>query len=73
MFANPKLVLDTTNPIEPTEVIWRSPSNIALVKYWGKYGEQLPKNPSISLTLSAAFTEMQMVATTKEVQHAGIL
>ena len=21
---------------------WESPSNIALVKYWGKYGEQLP-------------------------------
>jgi len=36
---------------------WRSPSNIALVKYWGKYGNQLPKNPSISFTLSQAFTE----------------
>ncbi len=39
------------------QVSWRSPSNIALVKYWGKYGTQLPKNPSISFTLSAAFTE----------------
>lgn len=28
-----------------------APSNIALVKYWGKYGEQLPKNPSVSFTL----------------------
>lgn len=36
---------------------WRSPSNIALVKYWGKYGSQLPRNPSISFTLSQAFTE----------------
>lgn len=36
---------------------WRSPSNIALVKYWGKYGLQLPRNPSISLTLSKAFTD----------------
>lgn len=36
---------------------WRSPSNIALVKYWGKYGHQLPRNPSISFTLSQAFTE----------------
>lgn len=36
---------------------WRSPSNIALVKYWGKHGNQLPKNPSISFTLSQAFTE----------------
>jgi len=37
-------------------VRWKSPSNIALVKYWGKYGEQLPKNPSISFTLDAAHT-----------------
>ena len=36
---------------------WRSPSNIALVKYWGKFGTQYPRNPSISFTLSAAFTE----------------
>ena len=36
---------------------WRSPSNIALVKYWGKHGDQLPRNPSISFTLSNAFTE----------------
>lgn len=36
---------------------WQSPSNIALVKYWGKYGNQLPQNPSISFTLSQAFTE----------------
>ncbi|SHJ11174.1 diphosphomevalonate decarboxylase [Mesonia phycicola] len=34
------------------KVSWESPSNIALVKYWGKYGEQLPKNPSVSFTLN---------------------
>ena len=28
-----------------------APSNIALVKYWGKKGLQLPLNPSLSLTL----------------------
>lgn len=39
------------------EVRWTSPSNIALVKYWGKHGRQLPSNPSISLTLSKAITE----------------
>jgi diphosphomevalonate decarboxylase len=39
---------------------WRAPSNIALVKYWGKYGQQLPANPSISFTLEKAFTETEM-------------
>jgi len=35
---------------------WKTPSNIALVKYWGKREPQLPENPSISLTLDACFT-----------------
>ena len=34
-----------------------SPSNIAIVKYWGKHGNQLPNNPSISFTLSHCHTE----------------
>lgn len=38
-------------------VKWQSPSNIALVKYWGKKGRQLPQNPSISFTLSHCKTE----------------
>ncbi len=38
-------------------VKFRAPSNIALVKYWGKFGRQYPSNPSISLTLSESFTE----------------
>ncbi len=38
-------------------VAWQSPSNLAIVKYWGKYGQQLPRNPSISITLSEAFTQ----------------
>ncbi len=37
-------------------VQWRSPSNIALVKYWGKKGHQIPANPSISFTLDACAT-----------------
>lgn len=39
---------------------WQSPSNIALVKYWGKYGVQLPSNPSISFTLSECRTETRV-------------
>lgn len=45
---------------------WKSPSNIALVKYWGKYGEQLPRNTSLSLTLSEAFTETSVQYRPKE-------
>lgn len=36
---------------------WTSPSNIALVKYWGKKPVQLPINPSLSMSLSQAVTE----------------
>ena len=38
-------------------VRWRSPSNIALVKYWGKRPGQIPENPSLSFTLTRSFTE----------------
>jgi diphosphomevalonate decarboxylase len=31
---------------------WSTPSNIALVKYWGKKEHQIPANPSISFTLN---------------------
>ena len=37
-------------------VTWKTPSNIALVKYWGKQEPQLPENTSISFTLDACFT-----------------
>lgn len=43
-------------PSEWEEVSWNSPSNIAIVKYWGKHGNQLPNNPSISLTLSNCYS-----------------
>lgn len=39
------------------KVGWTSPSNIALVKYWGKKGKQIPQNPSISFTLSECRSE----------------
>ena len=42
------------------KVAWQSPSNIALVKYWGKHGNQLPSNPSISFTLDACNTQTEI-------------
>ena len=37
-----------------------SPSNIAIVKYWGKHGRQLPRNASVSFTLSNAVSETSL-------------
>ena len=43
--------------VQSGKIAWRSPSNIALVKYWGKKGFQLPLNPSVSMTLTNCYTE----------------
>lgn len=55
---------DTT--IEQGAVKWESPSNIALVKYWGKKEHQIPENPSISFTLSNCKTITKLTYTKKE-------
>jgi len=42
----------------PTDKVgWRSPSNIALVKYWGKKSGQIPANASLSFTLKESVSE----------------
>lgn len=47
--------------IQPKDsIIWRCPSNIAIIKYWGKRGNQIPANSSVSLTLSESFTEVEL-------------
>lgn len=38
------------------KITWQAPSNIALVKYWGKKENQIPANPSVSFTLSKSTT-----------------
>ena len=58
-----------TNEIIPfdkdNKVVKRSPSNIALVKYWGKKDGQIPANPSLSFTLSKSYTETEIIYTPK--------
>ncbi|TVZ52914.1 diphosphomevalonate/mevalonate 3,5-bisphosphate decarboxylase family protein [Dokdonia sp. Hel_I_53] len=50
----------TFNLLSEGVVSYQSPSNIALVKYWGKHGEQLPQNTSLSFTLSNCFTKTRL-------------
>jgi len=55
-----EFILDYNNQNAPNilegKVQAKVPSNIALVKYWGKKKNQIPTNTSLSFTLSACFT-----------------
>jgi diphosphomevalonate decarboxylase len=53
-------------------VSWKCPSNIALIKYWGKYGHQLPLNPSLSLTLKNAYTQTTVEYKAKKTEKASV-
>ncbi len=64
-YQNPNLLIDS-KAITPGKIRWRSPSNIAIIKYWGKYDRQLPRNPSISFTLDAAHTDTELAYTHRE-------
>jgi diphosphomevalonate decarboxylase len=45
---------------EEGSVEWNAPSNIALVKYWGKKEQQYPANPSLSFTLDSCSTTTRL-------------
>lgn len=45
------------NKIQKGSISVQSPSNIALVKYWGKKPVQIPANSSISFTLKNCYTQ----------------
>ncbi len=53
------------------KVTYRAPSNIALVKYWGKKADQVPANPSISFTLDACATTTTLIFSKLELQTEG--
>ena len=59
-----------TNSLENGSFSWSSPSNIALVKYWGKKEHQIPENPSISFTLDNCKTTTNLTFLRKA-SHAG--
>lgn len=52
--------------LENGTVTWSAPSNIALVKYWGKKPHQIPANPSISFTLKNCKTTTTLAYTKKD-------
>ncbi len=70
-YTNSKLLLDASK-IPVGEVVWRSPSNLAILKYWGKHGIQLPNNPSLSMTLQNAYTDTVIKYSPKEDYASGI-
>ncbi len=57
-FSEQDFIIEKLPPELPEEISFhaQAPSNIALVKYWGKKGLQLPMNTSLSFTLSESKT-----------------
>ena len=63
MLAEKDFITSHHNTIESAIFEWSAPSNIALVKYWGKKEHQIPANPSISFTLNncKTITKLEVV------------
>lgn len=55
-----------TGTAESGSFEWSAPSNIALVKYWGKKENQVPANPSISFTLNNCKTVTKLTFAKKQ-------
>ena len=52
MYSEKDFEVSQYGSVENVKFTWSAPSNIALVKYWGKKARQIPANPSISFTLN---------------------
>lgn len=63
MLTEKDFIANSYNSIEYASFEWSAPSNIALVKYWGKKENQIPANPSISFTLNncKTITKLEVV------------
>ncbi|WP_025742351.1 diphosphomevalonate/mevalonate 3,5-bisphosphate decarboxylase family protein [Aquimarina pacifica] len=61
MTAYPEFILSKSKELPETGTIeCTSPSNIALIKYWGKKPIQIPQNASISFTLDSCKTNTKL-------------
>lgn len=78
--ANDFIPSPYSNSIESGNFQWSSPSNIALVKYWGKkdkhpslkgeQAKQIPANPSVSFTLNNCKTITQLAFVKRDTSSA---
>lgn len=59
-----------SSTIENGNFEWSAPSNIALVKYWGKKENQIPANPSVSFTLNNCKTVTKLAFERKETSNS---
>ncbi len=59
-----------TKTLDSGSVTSEAPSNIALVKYWGKKAGQIPQNPSISFTLNNCKTTTTLQYSKKETKDS---
>jgi diphosphomevalonate decarboxylase len=63
MLSEKDFISNSYSSLESANFEWSAPSNIALVKYWGKKENQIPANPSISFTLNncKTITKLEVV------------
>ncbi len=66
MSSEKDFMVSKYNTLESVAFECSAPSNIALVKYWGKKENQIPANPSISFTLNNCKTITKVNFTKKE-------
>lgn len=70
MLSEKDFISSQYTSIDSAHFKWSAPSNIALVKYWGKKEHQIPANPSISFTLNHCKTMTELSVKRKENQDA---
>lgn len=69
MISGKDFMASNYSSIETAAFECSAPSNIALVKYWGKKENQIPANPSISFTLNNCKTITKVKFVKKEMQN----
>lgn len=66
MFSEKEFMASNYTSLQQVAFECTAPSNIALVKYWGKKENQIPANPSISFTLNNCKTITKTIFTKKD-------